>query len=332
MGVEPPAGWAYPAGMATSSALTIHYHRDFDGMVAGAVLASILRERGEEQVELLNVNYDQRRDWKHFGEGTRFAIVDFHFHPRASYWFDHHPTTFISPELRAKYEPSEKWRWDETAPSCPPIILRHAAEYWDYEAPERFKDMAYWSDIIDAARFKDVEQAIFGEQPALRIMRSLTVAPTTTWVDELAEALSTETLEDVASRPDVEKAHGRASRNRDKALEQFPPTVKSKREGVLLFDASSGKVRRERFAPFYHHPDLSYAVGVIPTRAGFHVTCGENPWKIPENGVHVGEIMEKYGGGGHRAVGGANPNDLDKARIVAQEIADHIADHMGQVV
>lgn len=313
-----------------SSALTIHYHRDFDGMVAGAVLAHIVRGRGEGPVELTSVNYDQRRDWKNFGEGTRFAIVDFHFHPRAAYWFDHHPTTFLSPELRAKYEPSESWRWDETAPSCPPIILRHAAEHWGFEAPERFKDMAHWSDIIDAAKFKDVEQAIFGEEPALRIMRSLTVAPTTTWVDELAEALTTGTLEDVASRPDVEKAHGRASRNRDKALEQFPPTVQSKREGVLLFDAASGKVRRERFAPFFHHPDLHYAVGVIPTRAGYHVTCGENPWAQPENGVHVGEMMEGYGGGGHRAVGGANPKDLPTARKVAQEIADKIVDHMAQ--
>ena len=317
--------------MANASPLTIHYHRDFDGMVAGAVLASILRGRGESHVILESVNYDQRRDWKNFGEGTRFAIVDFHFHPRASFWFDHHPTTFLSPELRAKYEPSERWHWDETAPSCPPIILRHAAKYWDYRPEPRFEEMAYWSDIIDAARFKDVEQAIFGEDPALRIMRSLTVAPNTQWVDELAEALTTGSLEEVASRPDLEKAHARASRNRDKALEQFPPTVKSKRNGVLLFDASSGKVRRERFAPFYHHPDLHYAVGVIPTRAGFHVTCGENPWAQPKDGVHVGEIMERYGGGGHRAVGGANPNDLNQARKVAEEIADLIANHMAGV-
>jgi uncharacterized protein YdiU (UPF0061 family) len=42
-------------------------------------------------------------------------------------------------------------------------------------------------------------------------------------------------LEAVASREDVEKAHLRASKNRDRALEQFPPTVQSKNEGVLLW-------------------------------------------------------------------------------------------------
>ena len=93
---------------------------------------------------------------------------------------------------------------------------------------------------------------------------------------------------------------------------------------VLLYDASSNRIRRERFAPFFHHPEMSYAVGVIPTRAGFHVTAGVNPWKLPDDGIHIGEIMEEYGGGGHRSVGGANPNGLDDARRVAEEIAVRI--------
>ena len=90
---------------------------------------------------------------------------------------------------------------------------------------------------------------------------------------------------------------------------------------MLFYDAASSKIRRERFAPFYHHPEVSYAVGVIPTRAGFHITCGENPWKQPTNGVHVGEMMEEYGGGGHRAVGGANPPSLAEAKRLGEEVA-----------
>ena len=86
--------------------ITIHYHRDFDGMVSGAVLSSILQEQKGEEVQLQSVNYDQRDGWESFEKGRRFAIVDFHFHPRAEYWFDHHPTTFLSPELRAAYKPA----------------------------------------------------------------------------------------------------------------------------------------------------------------------------------------------------------------------------------
>ena len=310
--------------MSTPAALTIHYHRDFDGMVAGAILAQILRDTQGEVVSLTSVNYDQRENWEDFESGKRFAIVDFHFHPRAEYWFDHHPTTFLTPQMRAAYEPNDRWQWDESSPSCPPLILRHAVEHWGYEPPERFVEMAQWSDVIDAARYESVEQAIFGDTPALRIARSLTVAPNPGWVDTLAEAMTGGTLDSIASRPDVEKAHQRASRNRDRALEQFPSTVEWVRDGVIFYDASSSRIRRERFAAFYHHPKMHYSVGVIPTRAGFHVTCGENPWNPPTAGIHVGELMETYGGGGHRAVGGANPPDLQAARTVAMQVGEHL--------
>ena len=304
--------------------LCIHYHRDFDGMCAAAILAHALQETRGERCVVRSVNYDQRRDWENFSAGERFAIVDFHFHPRAEYWFDHHPTTFLSPELRAAYAPSERWCWDESSPSCPPIILRHAREHWGYEVPKRFEEMAIWSDVVDAARYESVDQALFGDDPALRISRSLAVSPHPSWVDELVLALIEDDLSEVAGRRDLEKAWQRAARNRDKALEQFPPTVRSLDDGVLLYDASSNRIRRERFAPFFHHPEVRYAVGVIPTRAGFHVTAGVNPWNPPEAGVHIGEIMEEYGGGGHRSVGGANPNGLEDARRVAGEVADRI--------
>lgn len=311
----------------TREQLRIRYHRDFDGMVSGAVLAHILQEQGERPL-LKSVNYDERAGWDTFEEGRRFALVDFHFHPRAEYWFDHHPTTFLTEELRAQYQPSDRWSWDEESPSCPPLIIRHAQQHFDYQPPDRFMEAAHWSDIIDAARFESVDQAIFGEDPALRLMRALTASPNPAWVDELATALITESLSDVALRADVEKVYGRAARNRDKALDQFPPTVLWNRGGVLFYDAASSKIRRERFAPFYHHPEVSYAVGVIPTRAGFHITCGENPWKQPTNGVHVGEMMEEYGGGGHRAVGGANPPSLAEAKRLGEEVANRIKDHL----
>lgn len=308
--------------MAAVHELTIHYHRDFDGMIAAAVLAEILEVVFDERARWRSVNYDQRKNWEQFERGRRFAIVDFHFHPRAEYWFDHHPTTFLSPELRAAYEPSERWAWDETSPSCPPLILRHAREHWDYEAPERFIEMARWSDIVDAAQFETVDQALFADDPALRISRALAAAPDPDWTDTIVRDMIKQPLEKVARRDDIDKAWHRAARNRDKALRQFPPTVKSLDERVVLYDASSNKIRRERFAPFFHHTDAFYSVGVIPTRSGFHVTAGQNPWNTPPEIAHIGEVMERYGGGGHRAVGGANARDLADARRIAGEVAE----------
>src|SRR5437762_6089412 len=123
---DPEQGWATLCAMTAAESLRIHYHRDFDGMVSAAVLAVILAEQRGEKPAWKSVNYDQRTDWPAFEAGRRFAIVDFHFHPRAEYWFDHHPTTFLSEDLRAQYAPLEKWSWDESSPSCPPLILRQA--------------------------------------------------------------------------------------------------------------------------------------------------------------------------------------------------------------
>jgi hypothetical protein len=310
--------------MASPHPITIHYHRDFDGMVAAAVLAHVLRETFDEEPKWASVNYDQRTNWDDFERGRRFAVVDFHFHPRAEYWFDHHATTFLKPEYRENYAPSENWLWDETSPSCPPIILAHANKHWNYKTPVRFEEMAKWSDVIDAAEFVNVDQALFGDDAALRISRALAAAPDKDWTDKLVGAMVDGTLEEVAGRADVEKSWQRAVRNRDKALVQFPPTVRSTDEGVILYDASSNKIRRERFAPFFHHAQASFAVGVIPTRAGYHVTAGRNPWNLPPDVVHIGEIMEQHGGGGHRAVGGANPPSLQAARTTAAEVAEKL--------
>ena len=159
---------------------------------------------------------------------------------------------------------------------------------------------------------------MFGEG-ALRIARALMAEPRL--VRHARRRDGRGDLASVAAREDVERAHQHATRNRDRALEQFPPTVQSKKDGVLVYDASSNQIRRERFAAFYHHPDIHYSVGVIPTRSGYHVSAGENPWNPPPAGAHIGAIMESYGGGGHRAVGGANPPTLEDCRRVANEVA-----------
>jgi hypothetical protein len=311
--------------------LRIYYHRDFDGIASAAILADALRSMGRDDVRWSGVNYDVRGRWKEWGskEGE-FAVVDFHFHPRAAYWFDHHPTTFLSEEWRALYKPSDRWRFDPSAPSCPPIILKHAEELWGYKVPPRFRELEHWSNVIDAARFDSAEQALFGDAPALRIMRALTVAPRPEWSDEIVSRFLDRDLESTAADPEIDKRFQRACRNRDTALQQFEGTILEQEGGVLLYDASSDRIRRERFAAFYFHPDTQYAVGILPTRASLHITAGENPWNPPKAEANIGALCERYGGGGHHAVGGVNPASIEEARRIAREIATELRSAVAQ--
>jgi len=301
--------------------MRIYYHRDFDGMASAAILAEALEaSRDEQDVDWSGVNFDRTLDWEQFAMGQRFAVVDFHFHPRAEYWFDHHPTTFLSPEDEAKYQEDDKRCFDPTAPSCPPIILRHARERWGWQPPERFDELARWSDIIDSASFGTADQALFGGEPAIRISRALTCAPNYSFHDKVVRLMRRRDLVQVGVDPEIERLYERSCRNRDNALENFPGKIVERTAKAVFADLRSKKIRRERFAPFYLYPELKYAVTLLPTRAGVHITASSNPWNRPEGGPHLGEMMKQYGGGGHQGVGGCNPPDDETGLRWATEV------------
>lgn len=306
--------------------LKIYYHRDFDGISAGAMLAQALEDTGREKdVEWSGVNFDRTMEWDQFGLGERFAVVDFHFHRRAEYWFDHHPTTFLTPEDESLFVEDDKRSFDPTSPSCPPIILKHARETWGWDPGDRWDELVHWSNIIDAAGFKHAKQALFDMDPALRIMRALTAAPNYQFHDRVFHLIRTQSLMQVAADVDVDDAYQRAARNRDRAIEAFPATMRERSVTAMLADLRSKKIRRERFAPFYLYPELHYAVTMLPTRAGVHITAASNPWNRPSNPVHLGELLKRYGGGGHEGVGGCNPPNNRSAEEWSREIYDEIA-------
>jgi hypothetical protein len=134
-----------------------------------------------------------------------------------------------------------------------------------------------------------------------------------------------QTLLEISLDPLVSKCAKRAERNRDNALENFPPNVVDRTPTAILADLRSKKIRRERFSPFYLYPELEYAITILPTRAGVHITAASNPWNRPSGGPHLGHLMEKYEGGGHQGVGGCNPPDETLAVQWAQEIFEVVS-------
>lgn len=307
--------------------MRIYYHRDFDGMASAAILADALEACGLEQdVCWSGVNFDKTLNWESFAMGQFFAVVDFHYHPRAKYWFDHHPTTFLSSTDEAGFEPSDRHVFRPDSPSCPPIILEHAQKHWGYEPPAHFEELAKWSDIIDSASFGSADQALFGTDPAIRVSRALTCAPDLSFHDKVVKLMRRQSLVQVASDVTIERCYERSCRNRENALENFSPNVELRSNTALMADLRSKKIRRERFAPFYLNPEIHYAITLLPTRAGVHITVASNPWNRPESDFHLGELMKGYGGGGHLGVGGCNPPDDATAEAWAREIFEKVQD------
>ncbi|MFT7517582.1 MAG: hypothetical protein ACI84O_001377 [Myxococcota bacterium] len=307
--------------------MKIYFHRDFDGMAAAAILADALAQsRGHDDVNWEGVNFDRTLEWENFALGEEFAVVDFHYHPRAAYWFDHHPTTFLDDQHKEAYVDSDTHCFDPTSPSCPPIILKHAKEHWGYQPPEHFIELEKWSNIIDAAGYDSAEHALFGTEPAMIVSRALTCSPNLQFHDTVVQLMRDKPLSEIAQHPIIEKCYKRSSKNRDNAIENFEANVLLDNGTALLADLRSKKIRRDRFAPFYLHPEIYFCVNLLPTRAGDHITVSSNPWNRPKTDFNLGELMKKYKGGGHKSVGGCNPPNSVTAMKWAREIYDIVKD------
>jgi hypothetical protein len=86
-----------------------------------------------------------------------------------------------------------------------------------------------------------------------------------------------------------------------------------------------------RFAPYYQNPGIRYGITIkrkTKTVSGgsevYHISAGVNPWRKKENKVNVGDILRKYGGGGHKDVGGLEVYSKEAAEGAIREIADHL--------
>src|ERR1035437_847654 len=90
-------------------ALTVYLHFPcFDGVVS-AVLACeyTARKYGQKSGQIVPVNYFTRATWVSHPLAKPAAVVDFLYHPDADFWADHHQTTFLTPELEARFQRSD---------------------------------------------------------------------------------------------------------------------------------------------------------------------------------------------------------------------------------
>src|SRR4051812_35664642 len=96
---------------------TLYFHTQcFDGVGSAVIARTYLTGcEGWEDPALQPLAYTVQQDWLRRGFGPRTAIVDFLFHPEASFWADHHETAFLAAPPQ---EMQRLWFYDPTAGSC----------------------------------------------------------------------------------------------------------------------------------------------------------------------------------------------------------------------
>jgi hypothetical protein len=94
--------------------------------------------------------------------------------------------------------------------------------------------------------------------------------------------------------------------------------------GVVTVDlGDTGIESANKFIAYDLFPEARYTVVVSRDPGRTKVSVGSNPWPTTPRTHDLSRICERYGGGGHPAVGAVTlpPDRIEEARRIAAEIA-----------
>lgn len=265
----------------------------FDGIASAVLVIDALAWRDPD---LHPVGYDERATWCDKQLKQPAAVVDFLFHPATTFWADHHPTTFVTAEAAAHYgaRRGERWFHEPSMDSCAGVLIAN------FPALQHRSQLVHWANKIDAARYESVDEALFGDSPALVISKGLAVASDQDCAD-LVRRLCVRPLEAVAGDSDARARFEQVQRGTEDALRRFDQHALLQPDGIVVADLSGEPVAGPRYAPYHRYPNAKYSIVLYNADDGPKITAMRNPWQEFQS-VPLGEIFRRYGGGGHRRV------------------------------
>jgi hypothetical protein len=309
----------------------------FDGLSSAVVFTRLMKELGAPAGAIFDYRTcgygsgQARAEEKLLG-GDENAILDYRFcaSEKLSWYFDHHRTAFGSEADREVFEArqsSGQFFFDSAYSSCTKLIADVARDRFGIALPD-LSDLVRWADMVDSARFASPEDAVSRTSPIMQLVSVVEHYGDDAFFKELAPALSTRSLQEVAQM--------KAVTNRYKPLgkkhERFVSRVKQKSErlGRVVFVDLTESVLESvgKFVTYALFPDSVYSVVVGLLKNGPKISVGYNPWSGRPLDTDISAICARYGGGGHPVVGGISfPSAaLDEARRVARSIAAELAD------
>ena len=316
--------------------LRLLYHGHcFDGVASAAVFTRFYLARVQAGAEVGYKPLLHRPNSELFDEGMfdgdENAIVDFKYSPspRLTWWFDHHQSAFLSSEDEAHFRADTSGRkfWDADSKSCTEFIARVADERFGFRDPS-LDDLIAWAHVIDGAFYESAAQPVELKEPALQLMQVIENVPEDDFIESLIRALSTRTLEEVATGEEVQSRFRPLMTRHLETVEAVRRKISYAR-GVVTFDlVDEGMEAFNKFIPYYIHPETTYSVAVTRGAHRTKISVGSNPFSPRPRRHNIATICERYGGGGHAVVGAVSlkPGDVERARHVAREIVAELSE------
>ena len=211
---------------------------------------------------------------------------------------------------------------DPSYKSCTKFIAHVTRNVFNYPMPD-LDELVYWADIIDGAQFADAKTAVELKEPAMRLMLVIEASHSRELIHKIIRLLQQKPLAAVIDEPEIRSTFDRLYAHHTESIEIMRSAARCT-GGVIEFDVSDHDLDGyNKFIPYYLFPESVYSVGVSQSPVRAKVSVGTNPWSKRERRHNLAKLCEEYGGGGHAVVAAISfkPDELDKARAAAREIA-----------
>ncbi len=309
---------------------------DFDGLVCGALVTKF-----EKIDEFLFVEPKFMQDGL-VDIRSGDIITNLPYHPKCTLWFDHHITNtmpdFAQPIILGR-------GGFRLAPSAARVVYEYYTEVgirqlatgnWkvsqdemlSFLNSERMKFLMHDTDRIDAGRL-DREDVT---NPQGYVLLSMTTDGKNAgdepyWL-KIIDLLRDLTLEEVMGDPEVAQRCQRI-RDEQEKLRQLLLQRTTMKRNVIYCDLRGVKEIPDgnRFLVFTLFPKGNIQVKIADDSQRENTTAISVGYNIfnPTSKVNVGELLKKYGGGGHKVVGSSRvPNQ--RAEQAIKEILDAVTE------
>ena len=316
------------------------YHDNcFDGVSSAAVFSRFYRAHLDPAAEIeyqgLTHKAGQQLDEGLFGECEN-VIVDFKYSAseKLTWWFDHHESAFLSAEDEAHFrrDGSGHKFHDPSYKSCTKFIAHVTQAVFNCPMPD-LDNLVYWADIIDGAQFPDAKTAVELKEPAMRLMLVIEASHSPELIHKIIRAIQHKPLSEVIEEAEIRSTFEKLYAHHVESID-IMRSAATCTDGVIEFDVSNYDLDGyNKFIPYYLFPESVYSVGVSKSPVRAKVSVGTNPWTKRQRRQNLAKLCEQYGGGGHAVVAAISfkPDELDKARAAAREIAKTLQSDLKEV-
>lgn len=299
--------------------INIYFHKDFDGIVSAALITKIFSKFNKyDEYRYFPVDYNMKDKWLDMNIEQPFAILDFLYHPKSEYYFDHHTTSFLNDNLKRNFKETDTHIWNDKFKSTPSLLKYKYKNNFDFSY---YSDLIKWSDIIDSAGYISPKDLYDYSNEYINLNKLIGYYYSDdNKIIEVVNVLINNNLQAFL------KSEAEVLRMIKKNENYIINSIYSKmvlKGNVCFFDQSKVSGNFQRYVSYYFYPDIDYTIAIYKKENNYSVSIGYNPWKN-NNDINLGEVAKHFGGGGRMNVAGILANSYSQA----QEISDSIINYL----